>query len=164
MIRTAILCTLFDICLNKMFEGILAATYVPTDLSGRHFPLLVINVDGDDYPPCYGWEVGEALSHPEKDYNNFWGRGTCTFTNARVEFVDEDGDLFVVSDEMCFKLTFIRDDAAMKYEAFCREDVDNVGFKQVSRTGNTVEIWLKDWHLDGYYVKPVDILSPRIND
>lgn len=165
MIRTAILCKLFDICLDKMFDGILAATFSPTNLTGRLFPELVIKVDGrNDYPPCYGWEVGETIDNPDKDYNDNWGRGTCIFSNALVNFVDEDGDLFVTATDMCFRITFIRDDAAIKYEQFCRVDADEIKFKKVIRTNNTVEIWLKDWHVDGYYVNQTDIVSPDIND
>lgn len=164
MIRTAILCKLFDICLGKMFEGILAATFSPTNLTGKLFTELVMRIDGeDDYPPCYGWEVGEAIENPGKDYGDKWGSGTCTFTNALVNFVDEDGDLYVTATDMCFRLTFIRDDAAIKYEQFCRADEDNIGFKKISRNQNTVEVWLEDWHIDGYYVSTCDIISPTLD-
>lgn len=162
MIRTAILYKLFDVCLDKMFEGILNATFSPTDMSGKRFPKLIIRLNGaDDYPPCYGWEVGEEITKPE-DYNDNWGDGTVKFINAYVNYVDEDGDMFVTATDMIFNLTFIREDAAIAYEKFCRADDDDIGFKKISRNGREVEIWLKDWHIDGYYVKPADIIFPQI--
>lgn len=162
MIRTAILYKLFDVCLDKLFEGILNATFSPIELSGKTFRELVMKLDGvEDFPPCYGWEVGEAIENPA-DYNNNWGTGTCTFINASVNFVDADGDLFVTATDMFFNLTFIREDAAIKYEQFCKADDDDIGFKKVSRNGHNIEVWLKDWHLDGYYVTPDSIISPHI--